>query len=165
MSIQRPPLLCLGGEEAFSAYQAEFTRIYGAQPVIDVLGRVVEFLPDACRHVCSKGDPGDYYRKLPRGWEQARAERIPWIFPTLLTPYEIRPSHQTEGNQVYLLSFPADPGAENAWERFGVYVEPISHDRVVFRTAFPMSQAYWDAARLKGPRIYPVPTPKRKRRR
>lgn len=158
MPVERLPLLRLGGEGAFTAYQAEFDRLYVAGPVEDLLGRRVEFLPSACRHVCFKTAGADPYGRLPRGvWAQERAERIPWILTALTEPEEIRPSHQTEGHQVYLLLVSVDPILGHAWERFGVYVEPAGTKRVIFVTAFPMDAWYWKDARL-------YPAPKRKRR-
>src|SRR5438105_879132 len=53
MPVNRPPLLRLGGEEAFAAYQREFDRLYRSGPVVDVLGNRVSFPSDACR----SGDP------------------------------------------------------------------------------------------------------------
>ncbi len=163
MPVNRPPLLRLGGEEAFAAYRREFDRLYGLGPVTDVLGRRVLFPPDACAHVCFKDQRQDRYRKLPRVWTPERAERIPWILPALTTPDEVRPSHQTAVHQAFLLLVEADPAVGTTWERFGVYVEPAGAQRVRFVTAFPMDRSYWDAARLKGPRLYPPPKPKRRR--
>ena len=164
MAIPRPPLLALDGEEAFAAYQAEFERLYCTQEVRDILGRRVVFPPEACAHVCFKDQRDDRYRKLSRVWTPERAARIPWILAALLTPQEVRPSHQTEGHQAFLLLVEGDPATGTAWERFGVYVEPTVPGRVLFVTAFPMDRWYWDDARLKGPRLYPPPKPRRKRR-
>jgi hypothetical protein len=97
-------------------------------------------------------------------WTPERAARIPWILPALITPDEVRPSHQPEGHEAFLLLVEGKPSTGTVWERFGVYVEPVAADRVTFVTAFPMEKWYWDAARLKGPRRYPPPKPKRRRR-
>lgn len=167
--MEFPPLLQWGDEEAFDAYRAEFDRLYHSGPVFDVLDRRVIFerAPDrperdACCHVCFKDQRDDRYRRLPRVWDPARAERIPWIRTALVHPYEIRPSHQTEHHQVYLVSGTTATTSGDAWERFGVYVDPIRDKQVRFVTAFPIEKWYWDDARLRGPRIYPEP--KRRRR-
>jgi hypothetical protein len=163
MPVHRPPMLRLGGEEAFANYQREFDRLYRSGPVKDVFGRLVVFPPDACEHVCFKDQREDRYRRAPRVWTPERAERIPWILAALTAPEEVRPSHQTDGHQAFLLLVEGDPAAGTAWERFGVYAEPIAAGRAAFVTAFPMDRWYWDAARLKGPRLYPPPKPKRRR--
>jgi hypothetical protein len=155
MPVCFPALLRLGGEERCTDYQREFDRLYRTATILDVLGREVVFAEGDCEHVCKSGKP--------RVWNQARAERIPWIATALQTPDSIRPSHQMPGRQVYMVegNLPAPMG--NEWHRFLVYVEPQSErrpKRVYFTTAYPPDTLqYWNAAGHQAPRIYP---PKRR---
>jgi hypothetical protein len=167
MTLERPELLKLGGEEAFAAYRGVFNQRYrGQAPVRDVLDRQVVFELDACWHVCSQAAPGDTRHAKPRVWTQERAERILWIEPALTDAQtEIRPSHMTEGREVYLFWVPADPAAGLNQERFYVVVEPIDEARVLFVTAYPIGERYWNEAKRKGPRLYPPPKPPKPRRR
>jgi hypothetical protein len=161
--MKRPPLLCLGGSEAFPAYQAEFARLYDGVTILDVLGRNVSFSSAACEHVCFKADE----RGSRRIWSQERAERIPWIRVALTQPNEVRPSHQREKNQVHLLLLEAEPSEGVTKEFFGVYVRPLSDTAVEFVTAFPLDERYWQQARRGGKPLYPpslAPTAKKRRR-
>lgn len=172
MPIVFPSLLRLGGESQFGRYQAEFDALYHERRIVDPKGRRVSFPPDACRHVCFKDQKEDRYRRLPRVWDQDRAERIPWIEAALTTPQEIRWSHQDPENQGYLLLIRREPDTGGAWERYGAYVEPLSAEEVRFITAYPMQQWYWDNARWLNlppgtvirPRIWPEPKTKKRRR-
>src|SRR3954453_8330984 len=125
MPIKRLPLLRLGGEEAFEAYRIEFDRLYRSSPVRDVLGRLVHFPPQACRHVCFKPAEEDPYSRLPREtWSQDRAERIPWILAALADPgTEVRPNIQRPDRYSYILVVEADPTAGWPQEYFGVVAE------------------------------------------
>ena len=156
MPIERPPLLRLGGEEAFDAYQAEFDRLYRSGPVFDVLGRLVEFPRSACRHVCFKAPEADPYGRLPRdAWSQERAERIPWILEALSNPgTEVRPHLSDPAKQVYL---PAVDGEGCPPEWFFVVVARVGPNSLEFVTAFRVPYDYWFDWRKGGPRIYPEP--------
>ena len=113
----RPPLLNLRGEEDKALYQAEFDRLYHADPVYDVLGNKVLFRSDRLEHVCLKSSD-EVWNKGPREqWSQERAERIRWILPTLTSPYEVRPDVQLKPGEktktrIYLLRMDADPERE-----------------------------------------------------
>lgn len=159
MPIELPPLLTLGGAEAFAGYQAEFDRFYHSGEVRDALDRLVVFSEDRCKHVCFKDQPGDADRKLPRVWAQERAERIPWIRLALTMPVAIHPSHNMLGRQAYLLEGSLELPSGSRWERFIVYVEPEQTRRpkkVWFVTAFPPDTVkYWNDAKNAAPRIYP----------
>src|SRR5438128_2282104 len=139
MPIQRPPMLRLGGEEAFGAYQREFDRLYCSSPLTDVLGHRVQFPPQACRHVCFKPVEEDPYSRLPRqDWAQERAERIPWIGAALAAPgTEVRPNIQRPDRYSYILVVEADLTAGWPQEYFGVVTEPVGPGTVEFVTAFP----------------------------
>jgi hypothetical protein len=166
VAVQRLPLLLLGGEAEFTAYQTEFDRLHRAQPVVDVLNRQVEFPPHACRHVCFKGEENDPYGRQPRRvWVQERAERIPWILTALLEPTEVRPSHQVAGREAYLLLVPGAPGSDRQWERFGVFVEVAASGLVTFLTAYPLDESTWRKARAGGRRLYPPPAPPKGKKR
>ncbi len=160
MSMVRPELWQLGGETAFAAYEEAFAALYRHEPLRDVLGRLVEFPSDACRHVCftpeAKGKPRTV-------WSQERAERLPWIQAVLICPtVEIRPSHTQHGTEGYLTRVASADG--DADELFMVYVRPIDDARVTFVTAFVPALFYWQAA-MRGKRIYPPRTPKPKKPR
>lgn len=159
MAVPRLPLLLLGGEEAFDAYQAEFDRLYRTDTVLDVLGRSVEFAADRCRHICFKGEDDDPYGQSPRvHWRQARPERIGWILVALTDARtEVRPSHRYDNCDAYLVLVHADPANGLPQERFGVFVELLSAVRVRFRSAYPLTHQTWKLAREKGPRKYPIP--------
>jgi hypothetical protein len=167
MAVKRLPLLQLGGEEAFAAYQAEFDRLYRSGPVTDVLGNRIAFPPYACRHICFKPEEEDPYGRRPRAaWAQERAERIPWIHVALTDPgTEVRPSHQVEGRLAYLLLMEADPAAGYGPQYYGVFVEAISPGQVTFLTAYLLDASTWAKARRGGRRLYPPPEPPKKRRR
>jgi hypothetical protein len=109
MALERLPLLRLGGEEAFAAYEAAFDALFRARPDVDVLGRTVKFPFDACRHACTTDLAGEGYRRGVRAWVQARAERIGWIHRALTAPDEVRPDFQDPDRIVYLLVVPASP--------------------------------------------------------
>lgn len=160
MPVQFPPLLALGGEEAFAAYQREFDRLYRSEPLRDPLGRLVLFHPDDAAHVCFKDQPGDTRRERPRIWSPERAARIPWIETALTTPDAIHPSHTMAGRHAYLVEGNLELTTGSIWQRFIVYVEPESArraQRVRFITAFPPDTVnYWQNVKNKAPRLYPA---------
>jgi hypothetical protein len=166
MTSKFPPILDLGGAEAFAEYTAEFRRLYRSGIVEDVWGRVVRFeLPgdEDCKHVCTSGQPGDKRQLLPREWNQERAERLHWITIALREPESIRPSHKPgmEDHEGYLVAGYAERASGAEWERYVVYVAPEGRQRgkhaksVVFVTAYPIGESYWDEAIQVGPRYYP----------
>ncbi len=164
MPIPRPPLLTLGGETAFAAYQAEFRRLYHSAPVVDILGRTVEFSRDACEHVCYKGREEDPYGKLSRTWSQERAVRIPWILLALTDPRtEVRPNFRHRERFSYILVIEADPANGYPREFFGVITRPVSANRVEFVTGFPFDFEYWKQMRDGGAPLYPFRPRKPKR--
>ena len=161
MPIERPPLLCLGGEEAFAAYKAEFDRLYRAGPVLDVLGQLVLFRSEDCRHVCYKEHRDDVYKTGPRGvWKQARAERIPWIYSALTDPRtEVRTDRERAGDLLYLCIFDGEPQ-----EPYCVAVHKSGKSEGFFMSAYPVSNQKghpdwskdgWQKKRRKGPVIWP----------
>jgi hypothetical protein len=168
--IPRPPLLTLGGKEAFDAYQAEFNRLYHdpLNPVVDILGRTVEFTPDACKHVCYKGQDDDPWSQRPREWSQERAERIPWIRLALTDPgTEVRPNFRDPDRFSYILILEADPAQGLSREFYGVITRPLPGKRVEFLTGFPFDFDYWKQMRDGGAPLYPYKPrtgPKKKRR-
>ena len=154
----RPPLLQLGGEEAFAAYEKEFGRLYQIRRVTDVLGNVVLFRGHTCRHVCFKSDRPDYYKQGRRVvWMQERAEHIPWILAALTDPgVEVRPNDQDPDNRVnYLLDVDADPAQGLKREFFCVVAEWINDTTLSFVTSFPIDRDYWLKCRKVPGRLYP----------
>lgn len=162
MSICRPKLVSLGGKESFRDYQREFDRLYRSGPVLDVLGRLIEFPEGACRHVCFKSSESDCYGQGPRDtWSQERAERISWIEAALSDPAtEIRPHLLDPGKQVYLPSMDGEHGPR---EWFFVVVVRIGAEKGEFVTAYPVPYHYWSTWRKGGRRIYPPPAQKFKK--
>jgi hypothetical protein len=160
MSISiRPPLLNLGGELNFPAYEREFNRMYRFGFVTDVLGNQVVFERSACWHVCFEPKEKDQYSRRKRNvWSQERAEHISWIMAALTDAgTEVRPNDQDPDNRLnYLLDVDADP--ENGWARefFCVVVEKTESKTVAFITAFPIDQKYWAKCRRAGRTLYPV---------
>ncbi len=153
----RPPLLELGGEEAFKAYEKEFGRLYQNRRVYDVLGNMVVFPPSSCWHVCYKRDENDRSARRRRNiWGQERAERIPWIMSALndITT-EIRPDKELGNRLNYLLIVEADPSNDLPQEYCCVVVEKEERGVVVFVTAFPMDQRDWAKRRQAGKALYP----------
>ena len=166
MLVERPTMLCLGGEEAFEAYRKEFARLYRSGTVFDVLGRRVFFPVNAAQHVCFKTREEDPYRRLKREvWAQERAERIPWILTALQHPDEIRPDHKEPGRHACLLTIVSAPTEGLPQEYYGVFVSVEGLGLVTFLTAFPMDGPYWRDARRSGPRLYPPPQPKKPKKR
>lgn len=141
-----PDMHRLGGEDKFGEYQKVFSRLYFSKPVTDVLRRMVVFPGNACRHICFESDYEDRTNKDRVVWNQERAEHIGWIHLALTAPTEIRWNHQNPLNQAYLLGFPTNNPVRPI-KRYYVSVKPKGPEKVVFLTAFPISQAYWDAAR------------------
>ena len=58
----RPPLLLLGGQEAYAEYEKEFRIRYQNHFVNDVLGKRILFRAHMCRHVCFKSTDNNYNR-------------------------------------------------------------------------------------------------------
>lgn len=169
MPIEFPPLLDLGGEEEFAAYQEAFNRLYRSGEVKDVWDRRILFDAERWVHVCYKDPPGSKHGTLPRGWAQARAARIPWILMALQTPDSIHPSHTHAGRQAYLVEGNLSSPSGSVWQRFMVYVEPETArrpKRADFITAFPPDTlGYWKAAKNEAPRLYPPKVHRGKKRR
>src|SRR4051812_39324352 len=95
-----PPLLQLGGREAFPAYREALQALCAAGEVKDVRGWCVESPDDLCHHICFKED--DYGQRTI--WKQERAVRIPWILPALCSlGTEIRPSVRMARRISYIL--------------------------------------------------------------
>lgn len=164
----RPETRNFGGHEHFSAYQKWFRELYSdpARPIYDVLGRRVLFdqepLLDDCAHVCYGGINGRPYN--PDCWYPQRAERIAWIERALTAPKKIHPDENYSDRHKYLLFLPPDEGTEQENEFFCVIVRVLGSKTVAFLTAYDISQATFDKYGNVGPRIYPPPTPKRKKR-
>jgi hypothetical protein len=160
--IVLPEMHRLGGEKEFAAYQEIFSRLYHSGPIIDVLGRTVIFPNSACRHVCFVRDHKDRTNKNRVLWDQERAEHIGWIYVALTDPTEVRWNHQNPKNQAYLLGFPSNN--PRPMRRYYVSVEPKESQKVLFLTAYPILQKYWDDARNtqggKCGRIYCRPIPR-----
>ena len=154
----RPPLLELGGEEAFKAYEKEFGRLYQNRRVYDILGNMVIFPPSSCWHVCFKRDENDRSAKRPRNiWGQERADRIPWIMSALNDPAtEIRPDKTITNRLNYLLIVEADPERNLPQEYYCVVVEKERIGVVAFVTAFPVDQRNWVKRRQSGKALYPI---------
>ncbi len=166
MPIHRPALLKLGGEERYADYESEFDRLLRRSPVQDALGRLVEFPPHACQHVCFKPQNADRYGRAARDvWDPHRAERIPWILPVIQSPDDVRPSQQGPDRECWL-ALVRPSGLEDAVdERFVVCLQAVSSTEATFLTAFPIERAYWDAVRRGGPAIYPAQDRRSKKRR
>jgi hypothetical protein len=166
--VKFPPLLKLGGEEAFAAYRAEFDHLYRSGEVKDVWERRVLFDEERCEHVCFKDVPGSKHGEQHRVWSQERAERIRWVETALRTPDSIRPSHTAAGRQVYMVEGTLEVPSGTVWQWFMVYVEPEAARRakkVDFITAFPPDTLqYWKDAGHQAPRLYP-PSKHRGRKR
>ncbi len=159
----RPPLLELGGEEAFKAYEKAFGQLYQNRRIYDVLGKMVVFPPSSCWHVCYKRDEADRSERRPRDiWSQERAGRIPWIMSALNDPgTELRPNDKDPINKVnYLLVVEADPSATLPLEYYLVVARRINPTTLSFLTAYPISWRERKAFRDVGPAFYP---PKKKK--
>jgi hypothetical protein len=151
--IERPPLLCLGGAEAFRAYQAAFDDRYHAKPVIDVRGCLVEFPADSCRHICFKDGL----------WVQERAERILWAYVALTHPEtKVRENWDRRDRLSYYFAIGA---AGSAQEYFGVVVDPRGKRKMEFVTAFPFEHVYWQKWERGGKLLYPPQEPAAKKKR
>lgn len=162
----RPPLLQLGGREAFPEYEKEFGRLYQNQRVYDVLGSKVEFLPSSCWHVCFKRDEEDRSERRKRDlWSQERAERIPWIMSALNNPgTEVRPNDKDPINKLnYLLVVEADPANNLPQEYYLVVARWLNRNTVSFLTAYPITWRQWKGFRDAGPALYPLKKKKDKR--
>ena len=168
MPIERPPLLLLGGEEAFNAYKAEFDRLYRTEPIRAIHpnypeGIAIHFDADRARHVCFAEVKSDRYKQGPRLWVQERAERIRWIQLALTQPDEVRAGHTDPRNLAYLLTILANPAGNppETQERYGVYIErPDREGHARFCSGYPLDEITWMNARKVGPRLYPPPKPK-----
>jgi hypothetical protein len=171
---KRPPLLKLGGEEAFGDYQRQFDRLYRRKTLQDVLGRTVLLRRklDDCEHLCYVEHRDDVYKQGRRHvWSQTRAERIGWLELALMHPDEVRPDPDPNC-QIYLLTIPADPSTGAAQERYGAVVEVETKTCVRLCSAYPMDESKWNKVRRSGVAVYPPrvkvpgtqPAKKKKRR-
>ena len=156
----RPPLLQLGGEEAFAEYEKEFASRYHRQFVRDVLGNRILFRPHMCRHVCFKSTEANRYKQGQREiWVQERAEHIPWILAALADPgTETFPNDQDPYNRVnYLLEVEADAAKGLNREFFCVVTEWVDDTAASFITGFPVDRNYWLKCRRVSGQLYPRP--------
>lgn len=158
-AVTRPPLLELGGEEAFREYEKEFGRLYQHQRVYDILGKAVEFPGSSCWHVCFKRDESDRSARRNRDiWSQERANRIPWILAALNDPKtEVRPNDKDPINRLnYLFVVDAEPLNNLPTEYFIVVTERISRTTVRFTTAYPITLQEWRGYKKSGAALYPL---------
>ncbi len=154
----RPPLLQLGGREAFSEYEKEFRTRYQNQFVNDVLGNRILFREHMCRHICFKSTEENRYKQGQREvWVQERAEHIPWIIAALADPgTEMFPNDQDPYNRVnYLLDVAANPALGEKREFFCVVAEWVDDKTASFITGFPVDRDYWLKCRRVTGRMYP----------
>jgi len=154
----RPPLLKLGGKEAFEAYEKEFGRLYQNHRVYDVLGNRILFRGHMCRHVCFKSNEENRFKQGQReSWTQERAEHIPWILAALNHPgTEVRLNNQDPDNRVnYLLDVDADPANGFKREFFCVVAEWQDETTLSFISGFPIDRTYWQKCRDVPGRLYP----------
>ncbi len=152
----RLPLLELGGEEAFKAYEKEFGRLYQNRRVYDILGNQVTFDKSVCRHVCTKAEETARSNRS-RVWVQERAEHIPWILAALTDPgTEIRLDKDLANRWNYLLVVEADPMHGLAQEYYCVVAEKLSPGLLTLVTAFPVDYAGWSLRRKSGKALYPI---------
>ena len=154
----RPPLLLLGGPEAYTVYEMEFRLRYQNQFVNDVLGNRILFREHMCRHVCFKSTDNNRYKQGQREvWVQERAEHIPWIIAALSDPgTEMYPNDQDPYNRVnYLIDVQADSVNGYGREYFCVVAEWIDDKTASFITGFPVDRAYWQKCRRVSGRMHP----------
>jgi len=149
----RLPLLQLGGEENYHAYEREFNRLYRHNTIVDVLGNQVWFDHSSCWHVCHKRDEEDRSARRKRDrWSQERAEHIPWIEVALASPQtEVRPNNHASQNRLnYLLAIEG--------EYYVVVAErnAAKPNVVWFITAYPMEHRDWVEYRKAGLALYPL---------
>jgi hypothetical protein len=141
-------MLKLGNEDHFEDYQAEFDRLFPGGRATDVMGSVITFARDRCRHVCFKSEERIWNTGERGVWQQARAERIPWILEALTAPTCIT---NAPGNAwAYLLEVPRDQDNDVSGD---LYVA-IVRDRY-FLTAFSISYTQWNKYRSNRPWVYP----------
>lgn len=153
----RSPLLELGGEEAFKAYEKEFGRMYQTRRIFDVLGNLITFQGEICRHVCTKDKEDNRSNQHSRIWVQERAEHISWILPALTDPgTEIRPDKDLANRWNYLLVVDADPMQGLPQEYYCVVAEKLSQGALTLVTAFPIDYKGWAMRRKSGKAIYPI---------
>ena len=131
---------------------AAFDRLYGLGPIVDPQGRSIVFEPGYGRHVCIREERFEKRRmrsegadRIRREWAQERAEHIPWIGVALTSPSLIVPNNKVPGNLVYLLGYPKGDFTHPK-RRYYVSVKPLSRNRFVFKTGYPISQEEWDEA-------------------
>ena len=155
----RPPLLEIGGNEAFKDYEKEVGRIYQNRRLHDILGNLVEFPASSCWHVCFKRDEEDRSARRKRDiWSQDRANRIPWILSALTNPKtEVRPNDKDPINKInYLFVVEADPLNGLPAEYFIVVTERINKTTVRFTTAYPITLQEWRGYKKAGAPFYPL---------
>ena len=129
------------------------------------MGRLVIFdtypTLDDCAHVCYGGTAGHAYNQA--FWSQERAERIAWIDIALIHPNKIHPDEGIPTNQKYLLCIPPEaPGQES--EYYVAIVRVLNSKTVAFLTAYGISNNQYQKFAMIGPRVFPAPQPKRKKR-
>lgn len=150
----RPPLLDLGGHEAFSDYQAAFNQMYAGRQITDPLGSTVSFALNDCLHVCYGGE--SRYWGNPIYWKQKRAERIEWIERAITAPNKIHPDKDYPKRRKYLLYLPPDNDTQEN-EFFNVLVEATDKNRFAFITAYDINQLTYRAYCDVPPCLYPIP--------
>jgi hypothetical protein len=157
----------LGGHENFGDYQEWFQALYcdPSRPIFDVLGRRVQFDTeprlDDCAHVCYGGLPGQPYN--PDAWKPRRATRIAWIEHALKNPTKVHPDKDYPDRHKHLLYVAADDPKEEP-DFYCVIVRVLNAKTVAFLTAYDVSAETFQEYGGVGPRIYPAPKPKKKRR-
>ena len=79
------------------------------------------------------------------------------------TPEQIHPDEEIPTNQKYLLYVPPEaPGQES--EYYVTIVRVLNAKTVAFLTAYDISPKQYQKFAMIGPRIFPPPQPKRKKR-
>ena len=157
-----------GGHAEFEHYRTWFRGLYNdpERPVLDILGRRVLFdtypTLDDCAHVCYGGEAGHAYKA--EHWRQDRAERIAWIEYALTQPNKIHPDATISTNEKYLLYVPPEMPEQEA-EYYMVIVRRLNNPKTVaFVTAYGISRKNYDEFEQVGPRIYPAPRPKKRKK-
>jgi hypothetical protein len=155
----RPDLLKYGGMDFLRDYEATFNALYCSGVVTDVFGKTVLFNARAsCKHVCF-GSPK--YFGDPSRWGQARAERIPWIGPTLSNAaIELCQDPHPDGDRRrYLWQVPEDAARGLKQEYYCVIVQNRDDDTVSFITSYDIDRKQWLSYRAVKPRHYPAAMP------
>ncbi len=148
----RPPLLNLGGHEAFLDYQAAFNPMYAGRLIADPLGNTVSFAPNDCLHICYGGE--SRFWGAPTHWKQKRAERMRWIERAITAPNKIHPDKDYSKRRKYLLYLPSDNSTQEN-EFYSVIVEALDKTHFAFITAYDISQLTYRAYCNVPPCLYP----------